>query len=786
MNVLRITGCGRASVISCVVCTTPLLGLLSACLLLSGCSKDRTETLGDQQYEITAQASIGEGPGLEVSSKAAVDQYYPLTFSFVRCDANNAGNYGNYGEVFTGDRPQGTGTQALSFTPKQYYSASGQKTKIIGWYPDATSYANNQVTWLLDGTKDVLIARAAEGSKTSAMPAFSFSHALTGLQVWCHAETGAAAKWGKITAIELQGVQNVCTYDLTTGKVTFSGDGSNISVDKLTAAAPPEGNANAAKIFGYPIVVPPLSKNQPLSLLFHTELRGDVSVVVPAQAYAAGQVTKFTVCFSYDGTLTVNPTIIIEDWIYSGSLKPTYPYVRNGNAIVCQDYFGSADNAEYPIHKPWISTPAHEEYSFNSNETGYNGVTAKFEVAAADIKIDYINDANSACNSYHQSTDDAMTWRVPTIRELKLIFDLKDQLTAIGTFDYNLIYISSTGNVSDSYFTVQYNEIQYSYYDGDLSLRCVRDLNLMNDVLPKVTDGSIIVTRSSWGDIDIDAYPQHDPWETTPNHSESTWTANTSGFNTVASMFEVASKNVRGVSNGNSDCPSYSQYADDLGSWRVPTIREMKLIYDMRDELTAVEPLDKVYITATTNTAGDIWRVNFNDGSVYTWPEAENKDLRCVRDALSRSAEYPIVNGNTITFKGTWGMADPVLYPIHSPWTTTPSHSEENLGDNLSGYNTVAASFEVATADASTSATWSEALTLCPSGWRLPTARELSAIYKLNNQLDAPLLNGTSYWSATACSMGAWGLSYLWGTPSDVEYWPSTDSYHVRCIRDRQ
>ena len=117
---------------------------------------------------------------------------------------------------------------------------------------------------------------------------------------------------------------------------------------------------------------------------------------------------------------------------------------------------------------------------------------------------------------------------------------------------------------------------------------------------------------------------------------------------------------------------------------------------------------------------------------------------------------------------------------IHSNWATTPTHNELDATNNR-----FAAKFEVATSDASTSATWITAVTACPSGWRLPTIRELRLIYALRSELtSANLPSSNDYWSATEYSSGsndAWLMLFTDGSTSNGN---KSSNSRVRCVRD--
>ena len=109
-----------------------------------------------------------------------------------------------------------------------------------------------------------------------------------------------------------------------------------------------------------------------------------------------------------------------------------YPYVQDGKIIVCRE--GTDGVISSLIHPNWTTTPSHDE-----TDAANNRFAAKFEVAAQGILVDngfnsILSDAVRRCASYSESSGDAGTWRLPTIRELKLIYALRDELTNISSF----------------------------------------------------------------------------------------------------------------------------------------------------------------------------------------------------------------------------------------------------------------------------------------------------------------------------------------------------------------
>ena len=167
---------------------------------------------------------------------------------------------------------------------------------------------------------------------------------------------------------------------------------------------------------------------------------------------------------------------------------------------------------------------------------------------------------------------------------------------------------------------------------------------------PSVIDGKIIVNSNKYGYF-MDC---HGPWASTPQHAESAWNANASGFNTVGERFEVATSNAVGKDgssetmkwyeasgttdasynlNGYSACASYSQ--DGKTGWRLPTIRELRAIYDNKAQLTSANlPSSYNYWSATEirSDSDNAWNVSFTGGLTSYYIKSNNYRVRCVRD----------------------------------------------------------------------------------------------------------------------------------------------------------
>jgi len=155
---------------------------------------------------------------------------------------------------------------------------------------------------------------------------------------------------------------------------------------------------------------------------------------------------------------------------YAQSKK--YPYVQDGKIIVCRE--GNDGVKSLLIHPNWTVTPAHDEKSGE-----YNRFAARFEVASKDAVVTGVvwDDAVSVCAGYSQDSGgkDKGSWRLPTIRELRLIYALRNELI----LDFLARYWSATeiNNVSVSAWHVDFSTGRSGATKNlDCYVRCVRDL----------------------------------------------------------------------------------------------------------------------------------------------------------------------------------------------------------------------------------------------------------------------------------------------------------------------
>lgn len=267
------------------------------------------------------------------------------------------------------------------------------------------------------------------------------------------------------------------------------------------------------------------------------------------------------------------------------------------------------------------------------------------------------------------------------------------------------------------------------------------------------------------------------------------------------------------------------------GKWRVPTVKELQLIYkipEIMDGFATVGEFangDKYrgsYWSSVimAGTEGNVvWPVWMENGAAEDGMKTESRRVRCVRDLDYVVEPEPAPTENIIVASDNGIAASDQLTAeqveyLNRTDTSEPGHTY----DEDSPYNKVSPKFAVAVADASLENTgiayddtelkrynWEHAYDACkaytnvpgaaPSGkWRVPTVKELQLIHSIPELRDGfetydPHGWGKdvrySYWSAVTMAstddLVAWPVSMETGQAEDGM---KTESRRVRCVRD--
>ena len=163
--------------------------------------------------------------------------------------------------------------------------------------------------------------------------------------------------------------------------------------------------------------------------------------------------------------------LLVDSWSKNNDTYSfgSYPYVDNGTIIVMQDRCGSASG--YTFHGAWSVTPTHAESEATNNDSGLNTVSSRFEV--------------SYDGTYRMTWGDAVTnkckdgWRLPTVRELGVIRDMRGSLRVDYAFNDNYFW-TATEDEDNTYVWAQQVDGSGSrgVYSKDrlFAVCCVRDL----------------------------------------------------------------------------------------------------------------------------------------------------------------------------------------------------------------------------------------------------------------------------------------------------------------------
>lgn len=336
-------------------------------LALTACtSTDLTDSREvDAANEIRVTTGVGgiavtRGDGM-INNTLAAD----LSVSAIRLDEAYATNY--TGLTAKAATINHTGN-VMSFTTPEYYLASGDKTKLIAWYPASGAFApaTGAVTFatsILDGSTDIMCTGFAEGNKTTkiANDALNFKHLLTQIAVKVYTPTAnEQTNWGGIQSVTIKSANKdvIATYRMpnaTTGDeyvVSFGTTASDLALVKkkpivvATGSGTSDNTGNNADIFGKDnttvysaanaLTIPvstdgtgsalagyamfsPFTYTSPTSLNVEVvTVNGGTKSAEIKQSLVAG--SAYTVSLKFIAN-EITPTVKITDWV-SGGLIP--------------------------------------------------------------------------------------------------------------------------------------------------------------------------------------------------------------------------------------------------------------------------------------------------------------------------------------------------------------------------------------------------------------------------------------------------------------------------------
>ncbi len=276
-----------------------LLSLLTAGILLSGCSKSEHEegpgTVPGDGQSVAIRLSSGIGTPSKAGTKAPVTADAPATVQIEGWESNSGtpdytkatSDWQSTAEVKVLTQEEIADDETandITLSPVQYYNADENiKTYIRGWYPAAKS-ANGTVTFSTaedadkgydfagDGTDDVLLSNEVSGDKNAEVSqALVFDH-VTAQLIFKVVKGEGLAAGTKIKTIKVK--NTAVPSSITLGNVTDGADATVVNyTDKNELEVP---NITVAEIgqkaepAGDPLMVKPVDNNTMVTLYIET------------------------------------------------------------------------------------------------------------------------------------------------------------------------------------------------------------------------------------------------------------------------------------------------------------------------------------------------------------------------------------------------------------------------------------------------------------------------------------------------------------------------------------
>jgi hypothetical protein len=244
-----------------------------------------------------------------------------LPVAVYRADMSLSNAYSGYNTLAIGGNMATDGK--ITMTPAQkFFPSTSRKSKFISVYPNNGTFSSSTVAFAaLDGKTDVMCTNLVEGYKgITTMPTMTFSHLLTGIEVWVKAKpsvgTGETVAdiqymWGQVQSITVtdKSIGAVVTLPAATGTGTATiaaaaGTGAALSLWNTTTHAAPGAATldETATAFGYALFLPTTGTSEALSFSITTQGGDTQTVTASAVKYEAAKKYKITLSFTLEGT----------------------------------------------------------------------------------------------------------------------------------------------------------------------------------------------------------------------------------------------------------------------------------------------------------------------------------------------------------------------------------------------------------------------------------------------------------------------------------------------------
>lgn len=387
----------------------------------------------------------------------------------------------------------------IAFTPRQFYLANGDDTRMRAWYPSTGVWALNQmsmqrtVTWSnLTGQEDIMLSNELSGNKANegingVSHKFKFSHKLTQLQLYvCAENTNVQARLGNVTSISIANQPTSLYYNFgysdaidesNTGSLEKNGTTTtdfSITKNVTLGIYDEEDKEDYGATFAGSIMILPGQNDLSFSVTTVNRPDEDNALVnledaLENYSFEAGNAYKVVLILETNDIYLV-PQPTPTTWITKdievdlGESDKGYPYVESERYIVSRDYFGSAD---FSGVTGITSIRINEKWTANEDCTDATSVPAILEVGpllgeGTEATATSLETAKGLCPA---------GWRLPTQAELLLIRQVQTtEATALG----DRALAGNYWTVDGSTVNVGTGEVTENASTGNV--RCVRDI----------------------------------------------------------------------------------------------------------------------------------------------------------------------------------------------------------------------------------------------------------------------------------------------------------------------
>lgn len=375
--------------------------------------------------------------------------------------------------------------------------------------------------------------------------------------------------------------------------------------------------------------------------------------------YEAGNGTYETIYKIYLGANNYNDYNVKRNTVYNVNttikgIDAADTRINSTDISIIVGLFGGWNEAEKEYTKllevQCVEAVNDPEYKWANAEETTNATNFHYGVTNIDA-LKGLSPDLSAYPAAKYCADKGNGWYLPSLNQLIAVWIASNAMPADFSFGKKDYWNSMENAVKNSSF-VNFNN-GYTYFESKTEsklVRCVRDITLSAISSKVINENNRVVIDNR--DMPSRAITtQFKAVSTQATNSTAAPTNSTSDIasaesnKTVSRYFEVAKNELNtdiNWKNAIDECVGIAN--DGNGTWRLPTQRELMLIWTLQETIK-VKSLDftafstDFYWSATEINATKSWYTDFRNGSSYVVPKTNTLGykVRCIRDLIPLS-----------------------------------------------------------------------------------------------------------------------------------------------------